>query len=142
MADLYQQAISESGSEETTLEAEQRGWLAGRDDCWKDADPYQCVLESYQTRLVELQICDDNTAAPTAVDYRCGDGSTAVSSVFYNDIDPAAMVLTVGEDQAILIQQPSGSGIRYTRSGASYSEHQGDVDIDFYGTTLACSAAK
>jgi uncharacterized protein len=142
LADIYQQAISESGSERATLEAEQRGWVAGRDDCWKEVDARQCVLESYQTRLVELQINGKDTVTPATVEYRCGDGSTPVSSVFYNDTDPRAMVLTVGGDQAILMQQPTGSGIRYTRQGVEYAEHQGDITVDFYGPALACVAAK
>ena len=140
LAELYQRALSESGSDTATLETEQRGWVAGRDDCWKESDVHQCVLEAYQTRLVELQIKDVDV--PATVEYRCGDNTTPVSAVFYNDIDPSAMVLTVGRDRAILIQQPTGSGIRYVREGAEYAEHQGDIAIDFYGTTLTCTAAE
>lgn len=142
LAEVYQRAVSDAGSDVAALETEQRGWVAGRDDCWKNSDVHQCILESYQTRLVELQIHRKGADVPATVEYRCGDGSTPVSAVFYNDIDPPAMVLTVGDDKAILIQQPMGSGIRYTREGAEYTEHQGDIAVDFYGKKLACTAAK
>lgn len=141
LAGLYRDALAAPGADAARLEAQERGWAAGRDDCWKADDLRQCVLEAYQTRLVELQIDRPATVAPPAVEYRCDDSSKPVSGVFYNDVDPAAMVLRVGDDQAILLAQPTGSGIRYTRDGASYAEHQGAVEIEFYGTRLACTPA-
>ena len=55
MADEYQHALAEPGTDKAVLESVQRGWVSGRDDCWKPDDVRRCVLESYQTRLVELK---------------------------------------------------------------------------------------
>ena len=48
LADLYQQAVSESGSENSTLEAQQRGWVAGRDDAEHQGD---IIVDFYGTAL-------------------------------------------------------------------------------------------
>ncbi|KGI78835.1 lysozyme inhibitor LprI family protein [Oleiagrimonas soli] len=37
------------------LRAEQRGWIKGRDDCWKSEDRPACVRSAYQQRIAELQ---------------------------------------------------------------------------------------
>jgi uncharacterized protein YecT (DUF1311 family) len=37
------------------LAAEQRGWIKGRDECWKNADPHGCVRGEYARRIAELQ---------------------------------------------------------------------------------------
>ena len=37
------------------LKAEQRGWIKGRDECWKSDDKRRCVEEEYKHRIVELQ---------------------------------------------------------------------------------------
>ena len=55
LADEYQHALAEPGTDKAVLESVQRGWVSGRDDCWKADDVRRCVLESYQTRLVELK---------------------------------------------------------------------------------------
>lgn len=139
LAEVYQRALATS-SDAAGLEAEQRGWVAGRDECWQEPDRDQCVREAYQDRLVELQI--EGAPVPPTVNYHCDDGSKALSAVFYNDIDPRAMILTWGADRAILFQQPSGSGIRYSRSDVSYAEHHGDVTAEFYGTRLTCTVQR
>lgn len=140
LAEVYGEVREEPDADTARLTAEERGWIAGRNDCWKAGDLRQCVLEAYQTRLVELQASHRDAPVPPTVEYRCDDTSRPVSAVFYNDIDPPSMILTWGDDQAILIQQPSGSGIRYARDGATYAEHQGVIDIDFYGSRLTCAA--
>lgn len=140
LAEVYGEVREEPAADTARLTVEERGWIAGRNDCWKAGDIRQCVLEAYQTRLVELQASHRDAPVPPTVEYRCDDTSRPVSAVFYNDIDPPSMILTWGDDQAILIQQPSGSGIRYARDGATYAEHQGVIDIDFYGSRLTCAA--
>jgi uncharacterized protein len=37
------------------LKAEQRGWIKGRDECWKADDNRSCVRYQYQRRIAELQ---------------------------------------------------------------------------------------
>jgi len=100
-----------------------------------------CVLQAYRTRLVELKIAKPGFPALPTNHYTCDDTSKQLTTVFYNDFQPPAAVLTWGSDKAILFQQMMGSGIRYTRDGVEYDEHQGSVQVDFHGTKINCTVA-
>lgn len=41
-------------AEQRLLRAEQRGWIKGRNDCWKSSGPHQCVVGVYNDRIAEL----------------------------------------------------------------------------------------
>jgi len=99
-----------------------------------------CVLQAYRTRLVELKIAKPGFPALRRNHYTCDDTSKQLTTVFYNDFQPPAAVLT-GGGQGDLFQQMMGSGIRYTRDGVEYDEHQGSVQVDFHGTKINCTVA-
>ena len=121
--------------------AVQRGWVKGRDACWKADDLRLCVLEAYRTRLVELAIGAPGRVVPKTVEYRCSDNRKPFTMVYYNDIDPQAAVMTWGNDQAIVFPQPAASGAKYGRVGIEYWEHQGEASVDFFGNKLSCKPA-
>ncbi|MBZ0059529.1 lysozyme inhibitor LprI family protein [Leclercia sp. LTM01] len=54
MAKTWSAALEKSGSDKT-LKATQRGWIKGRDECWKETDHDACIKTQYQQRLRELQ---------------------------------------------------------------------------------------
>lgn len=141
LAAVYDKELNRPETVKPAMAATQRGWVKGRDDCWKEEDKRRCVLEAYWTRLAELQINSPETTTPTPLEMRCDDNSQPVSASFYNGFDPPALVLTVGNDQAILFSEPSASGSKYGRSGAEFWEHQGEAKIDFYGNKLTCRVA-
>jgi uncharacterized protein len=118
--------------------AVQRGWVKGRDECWKAQDPRLCVLEAYRTRLAELAIAAPGAAIPKPVEYRCSDNRLPFTMAYYNDLDPPAAIMTLGNDQAIVFPQPAASGAKYGRVGVEYWEHQGEASVDFFGTKLSC----
>ncbi len=41
--------------EQRVLKAEQRGWVKGRDDCWKSSDARGCIVGAYEDRIAELK---------------------------------------------------------------------------------------
>ncbi|UHQ21866.1 MliC family protein [Lysobacter sp. 5GHs7-4] len=122
--------------------AKQRGWVKGRDECWKAEDKHRCVRESYQVRIVELNLLRPDVTTPPAVSYDCGDQDSRLSAVYYNDFEPKAVVLTWAGDRAIALQQPSASGTHYAVEGVDFSEHQGTATLDFFGTSLSCKPVK
>ena len=140
LAETYRQAQAKA-SDPALLRATQRGWVKGRDDCWKAADIRSCVSEAYVRGIVDLRIQHGLVQVPATVEYRCDDATARVAAVFYND-PPQAMVLTVGDDQATLPIARSGSGARYAASGVEFWEHQGEASIDFFGKTLRCTPAR
>ncbi|WP_310607395.1 lysozyme inhibitor LprI family protein [Buttiauxella brennerae] len=54
LTETYKQALVKSHNN-STLKAEQRGWIKGRNECWKEDDKNTCLADSYQQRLSELQ---------------------------------------------------------------------------------------
>ena len=41
--------------EQKLLKAQQRGWVKGRNDCWKSDDQRGCVKDEYEVRISELK---------------------------------------------------------------------------------------
>ncbi|WP_271411974.1 MliC family protein [Pseudomonas sp. Q1-7] len=142
MADVYRKTLAATdAATQRRLRAEQRGWLKGRDECWKASDQGQCLTLSYQTRLVALRIQSGSLTASKAVEYRCGNSGKPFTASFYNTIEPRAAVLTYGGDQSIAISQRTSSGARYSNDGLEFWEHQGEARVNWYGTDLSCKAA-
>jgi uncharacterized protein len=58
MARLYALALNGphmNAARKRELMAVQRGWIKGRDDCWKAEVPRDCVVSSYAARILELR---------------------------------------------------------------------------------------
>jgi len=129
--------------EKAKQRALQRGWVKGRNDCWKAGDVRTCVEESYRTRIVELQIQSGQLVVPTPVTYTCdGKAGLPFTAVFYQESDPPSAVLTYGDDQTIVFIDRSGSGARYTAANVEFWEHHGEASVDWYGTKLTCQVVK
>lgn len=117
LAALYPKAMSQlSAEQQKTEKGMQRGWLKGRNECWKESDSRQCVEESYQTRITELQIKGGQLRVPSPVDYQC-DGELRLSTYFYNEAKRPAAVINLSEgaqqSQVLAFETPSASGARY-----------------------------
>ncbi|MFQ2470373.1 MliC family protein [Aeromonas caviae] len=117
LAALYPKAITNFSPEQAKEEkAMQRGWIKGRNECWKESNSRQCVEESYQTRITELQIKGGQLRVPSPVDYLC-DGELRLSTYFYNEARRPAAVINLSEgaqqSQVLAFEIPSASGARY-----------------------------
>ncbi|MCF7982934.1 MAG: lysozyme inhibitor LprI family protein [Thiohalocapsa sp.] len=56
LASLYAVVLKNTpATEKKMLKAEQRGWVKGRDDCWKSDDLRGCVEAEYRSRIAELR---------------------------------------------------------------------------------------
>jgi len=56
LAELYSVLRKNLPAEEQKLlKAEQRGWIKGRNDCWKSDDKRACVKSEYEYRINELK---------------------------------------------------------------------------------------
>ena len=117
LAALYPKAMSQlSAEQQKTEKAMQRGWIKGRNECWKESDSRQCVEESYQLRITELQIKGAQLRVPSPVDYQC-DGGIRLSTYFYIEAKRPAAVINLSEgaqqSQVLAFEAPSASGARY-----------------------------
>jgi len=132
---VYSAAAKKATNEHPpVLRAEQRGWIKGRNECWKADDKRACVQNQYQLRIAELQaryrlvqgngpfrfICDENPA-------------NEVIATFFQT-EPPTLIAERGDSVSLMYLQPSGSGAKYQGSNETFWEHQGEVSITWgYG---------
>ncbi|MGB6188967.1 MAG: MliC family protein [Aeromonas molluscorum] len=144
LATLYPKALADLSQEQLKTEkAMQRGWIKGRNDCWKAKDLRQCVEESYQLRITELQIKGGQLMVPTPVDYQCGK-DVSLSTYFYNDAKLPAAVINLSEgdsqQQVLAYEAPSASGARYEGQNLALFTKGNDASLERYGQpTLSCT---
>lgn len=144
LAALYPKAIASLSPEQLKTEkAMQRGWIKGRNDCWKAKDLRQCVEESYQLRITELQISGGQLMVPTPVNYQCGNKVT-LSTYFYHDAKLHAAVINLSEgdsqQQVLAYDAPSASGARYEGQNLTLFTKGNEASLARYGQpTLSCT---
>ena len=103
-----------------TLKAKQRGWIKGRNDCWKASIGLEaCIAGSYVMRIDEIRTgyadarSDDKSGASTGpFAYRCDGLDALVSAVFVNAGTPRVSLRWL-ENGVVLKIVPSGSGAKY-----------------------------
>lgn len=115
--------------EKKTLRAIQRGWIKGRDDCWKSTDVEGCVRFSYESRITGLQIAVADTLVPAPVVYHCEDDET-ISAYFYSDTQIPSLVLNRYPDQVILYREPAASGAKYQGQNVTFWDKAGHAILE------------
>ena len=125
-----------------TLKAYQRGWIKGRDDCWKADNLERCVRDSYALRIDELRrenadarAEEGGSTGPFA--YVCEGIDAGVSASFIQAGDPLA-VLRWRETVLVLGLAPSGSGARYQGDEAGFWSKGDEAVLTFEGQDHAC----
>ena len=130
LAEVYTAAARKATNEHPpVLKAEQRGWIKGRNDCWKSDDPRACAESLYQTRIVELQaryrLVPENGPFWFACD---GDPKNEVTVTFF-ETEPPSLIAERGDQVSLMVRQPSGSGAKYQGGNESFWEHQDEATI-------------
>lgn len=111
------------------LKAEQRGWIKGRNECWKSDDNGGCVRDAYLRRIAELQARYRLVSADGPVHYAC-DGNPAVEVVAtFFQTEPRTLIAERGDSVSLMYIQPSGSGAKYQGRNETLWEHQGEALI-------------
>ena len=99
------------------LTAMQRGWIKGRDDCWKASDLKACIRDAYVIRIAELRAGYKGARAKGGVSIgpvpvTCP-GSPAMNATFLN-VEPSLAYLAGGDQSLVITIARSGSGAKYT----------------------------
>ena len=127
--EVYKAALDKAKNEvPPVLKAEQRGWIKGRNDCWKatGADNpafltaswqatsvHDCVEGQYRLRVSELQARYRLVPMKGPVFYAC-DGNPANEVVAnYFETDPPTAYVERGDRSVIAWLVPAGSGSKY-----------------------------
>ncbi|MCC4262916.1 MliC family protein [Oceanimonas baumannii] len=130
LAEIYQQAQAKAVNEQPPmLKAEQRGWLKGRNECWKNESPRACVQEQYQQRAAELQARYRLIPGNGPFRFVCNDNPANEVVVTFFDTQPDTLIAEYGDSVSLMYSQPSASGSRYEGRNESFWEHQGEATI-------------
>lgn len=130
LAGVFAAASAKAANEQPpVLKAEQRGWIKGRDDCWKSDDRRSCVLTEYQRRIAELQARYRLVEGTGPVRFTCdGDPRNEVVATFF-PTEPPTLVAERGDSVSLMYLERSASGSRYQGRNESLWERQGEALI-------------
>ncbi|MFB2621921.1 MliC family protein [Shewanella mangrovisoli] len=130
LAEVYAQAADKAKNEQPPmLKAMQRGWVKGRNECWKSEDKRACVELSYQTRIAELQAQYRLVEMIGPIFYACNGNPANEVVVSYFKTEPATLIAERGNQTSLMYVQPSGSGAKYQGRNESLWEHHGEAKI-------------
>jgi uncharacterized protein len=134
---LYAQARKKAVTQRPNLlPAEQRGWVKGRDECWKQDDKPACVRDAYVRRIVELQARYRLVEAGPPVRYACdGEARNEVVATFFKT-EPASLIAERGDSSSLMLAEPAASGTKYVGRNESLWERGAEATVVWgYGAT-------
>jgi len=125
LAEVYTAASARAANEHPPqLKAEQRGWIKGRDDCWKSTDQRACIEDSYRLRIAELQARYRLVPHTGPFAFACDDAPGSEVIVTFFATEPPTLIAERGDSVSLMYRQPSASGTRYQGRNESFWEHQ------------------
>ncbi len=146
LADVYAAARKKAANEKPpVLQAEQRGWVKGRDDCWKAQQSGQatCIRDAYQQRIVELQARYRLVAAEGPVFLACdGDPRNEVVITRFRT-QPPSLIAERGDQSSLMVRQ-AGEGERYQGRNETLVQQGAEslVTWGYQAPVMRCRAAK
>jgi len=130
LAEVYAAANQQAGNRQPpVLKAEQRGWIKGRDDCWKAADIPACIKDSYQLRIAELQARYRLVESIGPVFFSCSGNPADEVVVTFFKTTPPSLIAERGDSTSLMYQSISASGAKYEGQNNLFWEHQGEATI-------------
>nr|WP_010133571.1 MliC family protein [Microbulbifer agarilyticus] len=130
LASVYTAAAAKAANEHPpVLKAMQRGWIKGRNDCWKSDDKQQCIAETYQRRIAELQAKYRLVERRGPIFYACEGNPANEVVINFFETTPPTLIAERGDSVALMYLEPSASGTRYKGKNDSFWEHQGQASL-------------
>ncbi|GAA0673306.1 lysozyme inhibitor LprI family protein [Rheinheimera tangshanensis] len=140
LAEVYQQALLKAANEKPPLlKAEQRGWVKGKADCWKEDDKKACASTLYIQRIAELQARYELMPASKKLLLSCDNNPANEISLRYYPTTPATLIADYGDQVSLMYQQPDQS---YVGRNEKLSEQNGIFTVQWgYGAALLSCVA-
>jgi uncharacterized protein len=133
LAEVYKGAIAamenvDAGGREAikVLRATQRGWIGGRNECWKAANKRQCAIENYDRRTAYLQARYFLVDGGAPVFYTCNNNPADEIVATFIPTEPPSVRLERGDSLKVGILSPSATGTRYDAEAGVYFSTTGD----------------
>jgi len=151
LAERYKAARAITGGLDTgqadalnTLRTTQRGWIKGRDDCWKADDLEACVKASYLTREGDLVAYWMLETPTSVVSYTCEDNPANEVTAFFFDTELPSLRLEYGDGIKTGSLVPSASGAKYATGFGGQFWTKGDSAQFAWeeGTEMSCQRAR
>lgn len=146
LAAHYARAVKDAGlgaERLAELKAMQRGWIKGRDDCWKSSVGLeQCVAAEYAFRIAEIRTGyaasrDGESGSAGPFPYVCDGMDIPLSVVFVNAGTPRAVVSN-RDGAFVATAGPAGSGVRYVDGETVFHTKGQDAILTRDGNTWTC----
>lgn len=133
MAEVYKQAIAamekiDAGGPEAIQELKtfQRGWIGGRNECWKAEDKRNCTADAYDRRIAEIQAKYFLIEGGAPVFYMCNNNPADEIVATFIPTEPPTVRLERGDTTKVATLSPSASGSRYDADFGIYFWIKGD----------------
>lgn len=142
LSEVYHQAKSKIHNTEqlSQFKAEQRGWVKGRNDCWKADDKTACIRGTYQQRITSLQARYQLVENSGPVILACGGDDKNEFIATWYQTDPPTIMLERGDQSSLLHRVPSETGVMYQGQNETLVQMQQDYSIawGFEAPVLNC----
>ncbi|MBU2869866.1 MliC family protein [Colwellia sp. E2M01] len=129
LAITYREALNISAETKATLEATQRGWIKGRNECWKNDNKSECINTEYLHRIANLQAQYKLAPHSEPVTFTCENDTNNEIVVTFFETNPATLIAERGDSIALMYIQPSASGSKYQGRNETFWEHQGEAMV-------------
>ncbi len=129
LAEVYQQALLKAANEKPPLlKAEQRGWVKGKAECWKEEDKKACASTLYTQRIAELQARYELLPASKKLLLSCDNNPANEVSLRYYPTTPATLIADYGDQVSLMYQQADQS---YVGRNEKLSEQNGIFTVQW-----------
>lgn len=131
-----------AGEAVATLRATERGWIKGRDACWKAADERACIRDAYLAREGALVARWMLEKPSSVVSYTCADNPANEVTLAFFDTELPAVRIEYGDGVDVGSLVPAASGSRYEASFGRFVATKGDA-LQFAwteGEEISCTA--
>jgi uncharacterized protein len=132
------------------LRAEQRGFISGRNECWKarGAPTYltaswqastihDCVEGNYKLRISDLQAQWRLAPAKAPVSFVCGSPANEIVATFF-ETDPATARLERGDKTQTVWQVRAASGAKYEGQNVEFWIKGSEATVTWLDEKLTC----
>jgi uncharacterized protein len=135
LAAVYQAAAAKvTDGQRSMLRTEQRGWIKGRDECWKSADKHSCIVHEYQHRIAFLQARYRLIPGTGPISYFCANKPGNDIIVTYYATDPPTLIARYRNSTSLMFLQVAASGAKYQGRNETFWEHHGEALVTWgYG---------
>ncbi len=134
------------------LRTEQRGWVKGRNECWKvptfltaswqAKDLRECVEGTYRLRISELQATMRLLPPKGPVFFACENNpANEIVATFFAS-DPPTARLERGDQTVTVWLVPAGSGSRYEGQNVEFWTKGAEATVTWLDARLQCSERK